>query len=326
MLSVDFGPESIQVVKFRNDRNGQWRLQDWLEIPQGNGGVGNAPRRRWRTGWRGSFFGVRRRQAVTCVSACDVMVREVVVPSALSGAASHPAPHPASYHASLRASHQELRDVLNSENLFPQPLSELCVDYRQIAQVNQDSVRLSLAAAPREVVEERIRQLAAIGLRPAAMLVDAFALQHLLDHDPQRPLETDTSQLFILVDAGQFSLYVLQAGKLMYTRRHTLKTAEVAVAAREIARAVQLFAVSSAIGGEVRLILAGSHPALAALSDRLAATCGLAVQVLNAGAVVAHSSRPAGSNGAGDGAGLHCLALAFAMVISVAGDRQRIVR
>lgn len=302
MLAVDIGPESVRIAEFGCDRKGHWHLRDWLQVPRRNGAIAALPKGRFRGGWRRRFNKAHQLPAVTCVSACDVMVRELTVPSGFS--------------------HDEIRGVLDNENLFPQPLVELCVDYRQMAPQDSGEMRLLLAATPRRLVDERIQQLSAMGLRPAAVVVDVFVLQQLTAKVAACPAEADTSQLFVLIDDAQFTLYVMQAGKLIYTRRHPVSSPEAAAAAREIARAVQLFAVSSVMGGVARLIVTGSYTDIEALGNLLAAISGLATHVLDMRAVITYLP-PLFDNPVSDQAvSLHSLTLAFALVMGLRSDQE----
>lgn len=300
MLAVDIGAESVRVAEFTCDRKGRWHLRDWLQMPRRDGANAALPKGRFGGRWRRGFDISRQRPAVTCVSACDVTVRALTVPSTFS--------------------HGQIREVLENDNPFPQPLSDLCVDYREAVSQDPDEMRLLLAATPRRLVDERIRQVTAMGLKPTAVVVDAFALQQLTKLT-ECPAECDTSQLFILIDQAQFALYVMQAGKLVYTRRHPLSSPEVAAAAREMARAVQLFAVSSVMGGVARLILAGSHTDIEVLGELLASISGLTAQVLDVGAVITHSPTSSDTadadQGADHGTNLHPFTLAFALVMAL---------
>lgn len=300
MLAVDIGPESVRVAELTCDCKGRWRLHDWLQIPRRHGVIAALPKGRFRGRRRSGFPKAGREPAVTCVSACDVIVRELAVPSVFS--------------------HDDVRQVLENENPFPQPVSDLCIDYRHVATRDPNEMRLLLVAAPRRLVDERIRQVTAMGLNPIAVVVDVFALQQLLGRLTECLAEGDTSQLFILIDHAQFALYVMQAGKLIYTRRHPLGSTGVAAAAREIARAVQLFAVSSVMGGTARLILAGSHTDIETLGDLLAANSGLIAHVLDARAVITHL--PASSDVPFAEVSFHPFTLACALVIALDGDQK----
>lgn len=296
MWVVDTGGESVAAGRFVRDRSRRWSVRHWRGV------VTQAPRRgRSWAGWG------KAPRAVTCVSACDVMVRELAVPSGFSDA--------------------DIRAVLAAENPFPQPLAGLYVDYCPLpplargAGSDESELRLLLLAAPRPLVDARCQQLAALGLKPAAVLIDAMALDRLADQ-VCGPLADDASRLLVLLDEAQFALYVMQGGRPVYARRHAFPRQHTTshpgvngdVTTREIARAVQLFAVSSVAAGPATLLLAGRYADLPGLAKSVAEATRLTVAPLDTGSVMAHSDGITAALGSSDAVTALAVALAGSSV------------
>ncbi len=218
ILGIDIGPSAVKLVEL--SRSGpRFRVEGFAIEPLGEGmvedrnpadtdGVAEAIKRACRKA------GTRMRRAAVAVPTSSVITRTVPMP------------------ADFKESDVETNIAFEAAQYIPYPIEEVYLDFeakgRSVA--SSDMQDVMLVATRKENVDTREAALNDAGLKPAIVDVEAYALENafqlLMENLPKPGGEEPTGltrgreSLTALVDVGAAltSLYILQQGRVVFTR------------------------------------------------------------------------------------------------------------
>ncbi len=283
MLGIDIGCGAIKLAAMHRGRRG-WRLQAYAvqNLPAGaNAGAVTDP-----VALRGTLIaalgklGVRLRDAAVALNSAEAVTRTIRL------------------EAGLTDQDIENRIAVEAAEHLPFALADASLDFCRLPandDVNAAGQDVLLVACRRDCVQQRVRLLTELGIRPAIVDLDALALRRIAG-------ETSLTATQVMLDLGAsgFRLHAFAGGRLLYSRaHHRVLSAECRQASvqdagqesvqesesvsgliQEIKRAIQLFLISTACKEPVSIVVAGGLAPSPGLVSGISTVCGRPVRLI----------------------------------------------
>lgn len=265
MLGIDMGCGAIKLAAMRRHRRG-WRLHAYVvQALPGDVSDSDRPDRAAQEEALAEALDqipVRFRDAAVALNSADAVTRVIRLENGLSD------------------QDLENRIAVAAGQHLPFPVSDASMDFCRLpvdADTGASGQDVLLVACRRHCVQQRAGLLAALGLRPVVVDLDALALRRMLEPAPQ-----GAPQVLLDLGAGGFRVHAFAGLHLVYSKTHQVglsavsgqEPEQLSRLLQEIKRAIQLFLISTACKEPVSIVLAGGVALTPGLVSGVSTVCG----------------------------------------------------
>lgn len=285
MLGIDMGCGAIKLAAMRRGRRG-WCLQAYTvrTLPGGANAGAGADHAVLRDTLTAALqgLGVRVRDAAVALNSAEAVTRTIRL------------------EAGLTDQDIENRIAVEAAEHLPFALADASMDFCRLPA--DDNVKtpvedVLLVACRRDCVQQRVRLLTELGMRPAIVDLDALALRRISGES-----SSGATQVMLDLGASGFRLHAFSGGRLLYSRAHQRilradgrqrtgqdpvhATAPAPELIQEVKRAIQLCLISTACKEPVNIVLAGGLAPVPGLASAISTSCGRPVHLIRPSSAV----------------------------------------